>query len=85
MSCCGPQGCQNFDDEREGISDEDLARFGGDDIDCPKCGASLYHDASQCSKCGHAFMDEERAVGTPTWVPLTAIALVAGIVLLFML
>lgn len=57
MSCCGPKSCQNFDEDREGVSDADLKKFGGDDIECPWCGADLYHDAAYCSSCGHAITD----------------------------
>lgn len=61
MSCgCGPSGCgahkrdESFDPDFEGPSPDDIARFGGDDIDCPDCGASVYHDAPMCPRCGYA-------------------------------
>ena len=74
MGCCnGPKGCKNFDDEREGISDADLQRFGGDDIACPSCGAEVYHDAAMCHSCGHAMTD---ASVTPTKKWLVAVAAV---------
>lgn len=61
MSCgCGPKSCSNFDDDREGLSDADLARFGGDDAECPGCGASVYHDAAMCPKCGLAISEARR-------------------------
>ena len=61
MSCgCGPSGCgahkrdESFDPDFEGPSADDIARFGGDDIECPDCGASVYHDAPMCPRCGYA-------------------------------
>ncbi len=59
MPCgCGPQSCQDFDPDAEGVSADDLARFGGDEIVCPSCGADVYHDAALCQECGHALTDE---------------------------
>jgi uncharacterized protein (DUF983 family) len=85
MSCCGPKNCHDLDEDREGVSAKDAERFGGDDIDCPKCGGSVYFDASQCAKCGHSMMERDVSKGTPAWVPLTAAVLVIGIVMLFVL
>jgi predicted amidophosphoribosyltransferase len=55
MSCCnGPRPCCNdYDHDREGVSAADVARFGGDDVSCPTCGADMYHDADVCPACGH--------------------------------
>ncbi len=79
MPCgCGPKCCQNFDDDKEGVSDADLARFGEDDIACPSCGASVYHDAVMCSKCGHAMTDDSVMPGKK-WLPITAGVLLAGL------
>jgi len=36
----------------EGPSAADLERFGGDEADCPACGASVYHDMTMCPACG---------------------------------
>lgn len=85
MSCCGPRSCHDFDDEREGPSDSDLARFGGDDISCPSCGASVYHDVPICHACGHAIRDAELTKKTPAWVPLLAVGAVLGTVLCYVL
>ncbi len=86
MSCCnGPRPCCNdYDHDREGVSAADVARFGGDDITCPNCGAELYHDAALCSKCGHAISDakrDDRSGAKPLlFVGLTiAIALAIGL------
>lgn len=85
MSCCGPQSCQNYDEDREGLSEADLARFGGDDIACPSCGSDVYHDATRCGKCGHAMTNESTARKTPAWVPLTAVGMVALFFLAYVL
>jgi hypothetical protein len=85
MSCCGPRSCTTFDDDREGVSEADLARFGGDGIGCPECGAEVYHDASMCHACGHAMTDRSLSRGTPAWVPLLAAGAVLGIVLTYIL
>lgn len=78
MPCgCGPSSCKDFDDDREGVGQDDLARFGGDGIECPSCKATVYHDASLCPKCGHAMTSESlqrpSKIGVPT---------VAGLILL---
>lgn len=85
MSCCGPRNCNNFDDDREGLSDADLAKFGGDDISCPSCGATVYHDASQCNRCGHAMTEASLTKRTPAWIPMLAAGAALGIVLMFVL
>lgn len=80
MPCgCGPNSCQDFDDDREGVGEEDLARFGGDDATCPSCKASVYHDVPLCPKCGHAMTDESTTNQRPTKI---AVPTVAGLLLL---
>ncbi len=90
MPCCtGPRECNDFDDEREGVSDQDIARFdreGGDEVVCPECGAEFYHEAPLCPKCGHAMMAGEGRRASkpemPGWIVPCAVALViAGIAL----
>lgn len=83
MSCCGPRSCRNFDEDREGVSDADLARFGGDDAECPNCGASVYHDAPLCHECGHAIRDDERKKRMPIWIPLLAAGAALGMILVY--
>lgn len=80
MPCCnGPKCCKNFDDDREGVSDADVARFGGDSVGCPECGAELYHDASQCHACGYAITSASLK-REKRWVPVVAGVLVLGLV-----
>ncbi|MDX2114059.1 MAG: hypothetical protein SFZ24_00380 [Planctomycetota bacterium] len=85
MSCCGPQKCANFDDDREGVSEEDIARFGGDDIACPNCGADVYHDAAYCPRCRHAMTEQSVSRGTPVWIPIAACAALLGFLLVVVL
>jgi hypothetical protein len=76
MPCgCGPQSCPDFDPDAEGLSEADLARFGGDDTTCPSCGADVYHDAALCQECGWALTDE--AAYRPSSIKTTVI-LVGG-------
>lgn len=82
MPCgCGPQQCANFDDDREGVSDADISRFGEDGITCPNCGSDVYHDAALCHACGYAITDESLRKPTPGWIPLAASLALAGLVL----
>lgn len=83
MSCCGPKNCDNFDEDREGISRSDLARFGGDDVECPACGASVYHDAALCHECGHAILERELKKRMPVWIPLLAAGAALGMILIY--
>ncbi|HVZ94289.1 MAG TPA: hypothetical protein VG797_07255 [Phycisphaerales bacterium] len=79
MGCCNsPRTCGNFDDDREGLSDSDLNRFGGDEIACPNCGADMYHDAALCAKCGHAITEARR--GNRSAKPLLFVGIIAAIV-----
>lgn len=85
MACgCGPNSCKDFDDDREGVGDEDLARFGGDDIACPSCRASVYHDVSQCPKCGHAMTGESLAKPSKISVPTVAGLLLLSFVVIYL-
>jgi len=83
MSCCGPRNAPDFDDEREGLSDADLARFGGDEIACPACGADVYADAPMCSRCGRALLDGETPAAGGVFGERggVVIAVIAGIAL----
>ncbi len=93
MPCCsGPQECHDFDPDREGIGDADLARFGGDSDDdddpesrCPECGAAIYHDAALCHSCGFAVTDSRRATRSRRWVPLAAALATLGMLMGYLL
>ena len=81
MGCCsGPRPGQPRDID-EGPSDDDIARFGGDEINCPECSAEVYYDATFCHQCGYVM--EERATGaSKKWIAVAAgIALVAFVVI----
>lgn len=85
MACgCGPNQCSDFDDDREGVDDKDLARFGGDDVACPSCGVGVYHDAPQCHKCGHSMMRDDHDQKRPL-VPIVAGVLLAALVAIVVL
>jgi len=84
MGCCGgPQQCQNFDSDAEGLSASDLARFGGDDAVCRSCGESFYADAPLCPRCGTAVMesDEASSGGKGMLFPLVVVGMI-GLLLL---
>jgi ribosomal protein L37E len=86
MGCCnGPKCCNNFDDTREGVSRADLARFGGDEVRCPECGAEVYHDAALCHACGHAMTDASMKKRTPVWVPVLAAGAALGMILMYVM
>ena len=66
MSCCGgPRSAPDFDSDAEGLSPEDLRRFGGDEIDCPNCGTPVFAEAPMCPRCGVAIMAEHDATQGP--------------------
>jgi len=84
MPCgCGPNSCQDFDDDREGVAEDDLARFGGDDVPCPKCGAGVFHDVALCPKCGHAIMDNDLDKPAKINIPVIAGLTLVGIALAY--
>ena len=85
MGCCKhpEHGCE-FDPNSEAPSADDVARFGGEDIECPNCGSDVYHDAALCHTCGHAM--EHAPTGQPKpWVMLTAGVVIVAFVLVFAL
>lgn len=85
MSCCGPRKSRDFDEGREGLSDADLARFGSDAIECPECGAEVYHDAAMCPQCGHAMTEASLRKRTPVWIPLLAAGAALGMILWYLM
>lgn len=66
------------DDLDEDPSDEDLERFGGVTVSCPKCGSELYDDASLCWKCGHALANPVRT-RPPVWMIIVATLALLGL------
>jgi predicted nucleic acid-binding Zn ribbon protein len=53
-----------------------------DTVDCPRCGRPISEFAQQCPRCGaYVSAEEPRRTQFPTWVVVTAIILVATIVL----
>jgi hypothetical protein len=84
MACgCGPKSCKDFDDDREGVDESDIARFGGDDVTCPECNASVYHDATLCHKCGHAMQRDDGYAPMKISVPVIAGLSLVGIALAY--
>lgn len=67
----------------EGPSEADIERFSDATRKCPECGRDVYDEAEICPHCGHAFSGEPK--GTPAWVVVTAIIVVAALVLFFTL
>jgi uncharacterized protein (DUF983 family) len=54
-------------------SEDDIERFGGVTIPCPRCGAELYDDVALCWNCGHAVGARLHAgEGIPRWVLVVA-------------
>jgi hypothetical protein len=52
-------GYRRVDDEDDGPSADDLARFGHESGFCPHCGAEVWDDSQQCPSCGK-WMDGPR-------------------------
>ncbi len=86
MSCCsGPKQCRDFDDDREGVSGDDLARFGDDGVACPNCGSDVFHDAALCHSCGYAITNESLRKPMPAWIPIVAVACITGLLMCYFL
>lgn len=82
------------DDDDPWLADADLADpdddsdefdVGDEDDDptapCPHCGAWVYDDAERCPACERYLSREEmRQPSRPTWVVLTAVLLLAGMI-----
>lgn len=95
MPCCpGPRDCPDFDPDREGLDEADLARFGGEDSDdpgdemeanCPKCGAGMYHDAALCPRCGLGVTPVPAGLRSRRWVPVAAALAALGMLLGFVI
>jgi len=63
--------CPDVDDEYDdqGPSEEDIARFAGDEAFCPDCGALIWDQAEICPKC-HAYIGGNATSRSPVqrWV-----------------
>lgn len=77
----------DFDDDAldDGPSDEDLARFSGEQAHCPACGAEIWDDAAICPQCGEV-LDGDTSRSTPLdawwrrrWKLLLVILLLASL------
>ncbi|RMH27556.1 MAG: hypothetical protein D6693_05085 [Planctomycetota bacterium] len=87
MTCpCAPRGAPQFDPDREGPSDADLERFGGDMRPCPVCRSSVYDGATVCPSCG-AWLEDAPAGGVLKRALFTAGLIAAGVafILVFVL
>ncbi len=88
MGCCGgPQQCENFDSDHEGLSEADLARFGGDEAVCRNCGEDIYADAPMCPRCGEAVLagDPEGGFTKGIAFPLIIVGMVGLMLVLVLL
>jgi predicted nucleic acid-binding Zn ribbon protein len=64
-------------DQDEGGDEDDAT---AETVPCPHCGKAIYEEAEVCPHCG-AFVDREARAGRSPWVFVTAIVLVAAILL----
>ncbi|MBI1189145.1 MAG: hypothetical protein GC200_00465 [Tepidisphaera sp.] len=71
----------DVEDLDEDPSPEDLERFGGVTVKCPKCGSELYDDAAMCWKCGHALSASD-AARPPIWLIIVAVLALLGLLYL---
>jgi len=88
MGCCGgPQQCESFDSDHEGLSEADLARFGGDEAVCRSCGSDYYADASICPNCGEAVLadDDEGGFMKGIGFPLVVVGMLGLMLVLVLL
>lgn len=83
----GPSVGPEFDPDFEAPSQEDIARFGGDAVTCPACGAEVYHDAVMCQDCGRMLTESDTApaAGRSRWVVVGVVGLMIAALLLFTL
>lgn len=72
---------QQADDDAEGPSAEDVARFSDVTVKCEGCGTELFDDVRECWKCGRAVGGRgSHESGLPTWAVLTVVGLLILIV-----
>lgn len=74
------------DQDDDGPSTEDLARFADVTIPCPACGTRVMDDVAICWKCGHAIDDPVPQTSTPpTWAMVVGVGLILVIIALAIL
>ena len=56
----------------EGPGSEDLDRFDGETVRCPRCAAEIWHDAPACPSCG-AWVDGDVGGRKRGWIALVAV------------
>lgn len=77
----------DLDEDGEGFEDLDHDEDDTDLAVCPHCGAEVYDDADRCPRCGQNIVGGSGPGGSrpaaghgwPTWVILTAAAILAAI------
>lgn len=77
---------EQADDDAEGPSADDIARFSDVTVKCPGCGTELFDDVRECWKCRRSVDSRNlHETGLPTWVVLTAVALLLLVIGYFVL
>jgi hypothetical protein len=81
--CCSAKDFGPVRDE-EGPSEADIARFGSETIQCPRCRSEMYDEAEMCMRCGH-IRGEADASGLPPWAVGVAVVLIGVVTLWFVI
>ena len=76
---------QDADEEGDGPSAEDVARFSDVTVKCQGCGTELLDDVQECWKCGLPVGRYSHESGLPTWIVITAVVLLVLIAGWFLL
>lgn len=66
---------QGADEDGDGPSADDIARFSDVTVKCKGCGTELFDDVQECWKCGLAVGRHSHETGNPTWIVITAVVL----------
>lgn len=75
-----------FEEDDEGPSPEDVARFSDATVRCSNCGTEMLDDVALCWKCGHAVgVDAKHGGGAPVWVAAVAVLVILAFVLFYVL
>lgn len=74
-----------FDEDREGPSEADLERFGGETTLCPSCGGEVWDGATICPGCGAIADEMSGGRGRGAWVTIGLIAGGLAFLLVFVL